>query len=511
MDPDALSERTEQMIQRRVDQGYNEAESRTLLEELLRTRGAGTLASALYYDGFATALGAGAFAADYFEPHPDVGSASRPELAVVAATVEHSAEGTLVYGTSRDDRATIRALKDNGFRWSRRLEGWYLPRNLTHDTRDRTVAGLQAALGKRVVVEVPDGGRRLTPAEQEAARQERATGRADRMTTKAERLTVRAEAHRAAADRISENIPFGQPILLGHHSEARARRDADRIRSNMDKSIEAAAGAEAAQAAADRAERTASGSESVVTITNRIERNEALVRKVDRELAAHATAQGIIDKLGAGHPTVAKVEPERLGVRSPERLAQLEQLKSEALDEIGHDRTKLETAGGVKYGKHNVEPGDLIRTRQGGSPVIRANAKTATVPTGYSWTDTVPWSRVGKVVKAEEFSPEQVRELLAAAGEDKHRTTALTRTLARAEHAAATEAATQEPTAAAATEAASTAEPQQPNQQAGSTGAGEDQPLPEAPDVDAHARRRLSAQHGSPAALAPRTTPAPGR
>jgi hypothetical protein len=297
--PDTLSERTEQMTRRRVDQGYTEVDSRTLLAELLRTRGAGTLASALCYDGFATALGAEGFAADYFEPHPDVESASRPALAVVAGTVEHSGEGTLVYGTSRDDRATIQALKDNGFRWSRRLEAWHLPRNLTHDTRDRKVAGLQAALGKRVVVEVPDGGRRLTAAEQEATRQERAAERANRMTTRAERLTARAEAHRAAADRISENIPIGQPILVGHHSEARARRDANRIRSNMDKSIEAAAGAEAAQAAADRAERTATGSESVVTITNRIERNEALVRKVDRELAAHATAQGIIDKLGA--------------------------------------------------------------------------------------------------------------------------------------------------------------------------------------------------------------------
>jgi len=351
--------------------------------------------------------------------------------------VEHSAEGTLVHGTSGDDRATIQALKDNGFRWSRRLEAWYLPRNLTHDTRDRKVAGLQSALGKRVVVEVPDGGRRLTAAEKETARRERAVERWDEMSAEAEKLTAQAETHRAAADRISENIPFGQPILVGHHSQARARRDADRIRSNMDKSIEYAAGAEAAQAAADRAERTATGAESVVTISNRIERNEALVRKVDRELADHETAQGIVDKLGANHPTVAKVGPERLGVRGPERLAQLEQLKAEALDVLGHDRTKLAAAGRVAYGKHNVEPGDLICTRDGYTPVIRANAKTATVPTGYSWTDTISWSRVNKVVKAEKFTPDQVREILEAVEPgDKHRAAAFQKTLVRAEAAA---------------------------------------------------------------------------
>ena len=94
-------------------------------------------------------------------------------------------------------------------------------------------------------------------------------------------------------------------------------------------------------------------------------------------------------------------------------------------------------ANAVTASKHNVEPGDLIRTRAGWSPAIRTNAKTATVPTGYSWTDTVPWSRVGEVVKAEEFTPDQVRELLAASGEDKHRTAGLRKTLARAEPARA--------------------------------------------------------------------------
>lgn len=42
----------------------------------------------------------------------------------------------------------------------------------------------------------------------------------------------------AAAHRIASAIPFGQPILVGHHSERHARRDADRIGSNMDKGCE---------------------------------------------------------------------------------------------------------------------------------------------------------------------------------------------------------------------------------------------------------------------------------
>ena len=54
-----------------------------------------------------------------------------------------------------------------------------------------------------------------------------------------------AEKHSKESDRqynhskqISNMIPFGQPILVGHHSEKRHRRDADRIHTSMGKSIE---------------------------------------------------------------------------------------------------------------------------------------------------------------------------------------------------------------------------------------------------------------------------------
>lgn len=41
----------------------------------------------------------------------------------------------------------------------------------------------------------------------------------------------------AAANRLSERFAAGQPILIGHHSEAGARRDRDRMENNMRKAI----------------------------------------------------------------------------------------------------------------------------------------------------------------------------------------------------------------------------------------------------------------------------------
>jgi len=40
------------------------------------------------------------------------------------------------------------------------------------------------------------------------------------------------------AHKIGSIIPFGQPILVGHHSEGRHRRDIEKINNNMRKSIE---------------------------------------------------------------------------------------------------------------------------------------------------------------------------------------------------------------------------------------------------------------------------------
>jgi len=55
------------------------------------------------------------------------------------------------------------------------------------------------------------------------------------LQSKAERESQEAYNN---STRLSEAIPFGQPILIGHHSEKRHRRDIERIHNNMDKSIE---------------------------------------------------------------------------------------------------------------------------------------------------------------------------------------------------------------------------------------------------------------------------------
>ena len=67
---------------------------------------------------------------------------------------------------------------------------------------------------------------------------ERSEERAERFETYSENRLEDAENARAAVSRIADNIPFGQPILVGHHSEKHARRDAAKIENGMRKSVE---------------------------------------------------------------------------------------------------------------------------------------------------------------------------------------------------------------------------------------------------------------------------------
>lgn len=56
----------------------------------------------------------------------------------------------------------------------------------------------------------------------------------------AEKAETRSAARFDAAHRAVEGIPFGQPVLVGHHSEKRHRAALDRMASNMTKGCEEA-------------------------------------------------------------------------------------------------------------------------------------------------------------------------------------------------------------------------------------------------------------------------------
>lgn len=86
---------------------------------------------------------------------------------------------------------------------------------------------------------------------------ERRQARADRLREWADKRMDKSDRAFQAARTIADGIPLGQPILVGHHSEGRHRRDIARIDNNMRKGVESERMAQSMTSRADNIEAAA--------------------------------------------------------------------------------------------------------------------------------------------------------------------------------------------------------------------------------------------------------------
>lgn len=88
---------------------------------------------------------------------------------------------------------------------------------------------------------------------------ERREARAARLREWAEKREQKSEAAEAQARALADLIPFGQPILMGHHSQRRAEHDRDRIQGGFRKSFEHQDKADSMNSRADNIESQLAG------------------------------------------------------------------------------------------------------------------------------------------------------------------------------------------------------------------------------------------------------------
>ncbi len=110
---------------------------------------------------------------------------------------------------------------------------------------------------------------------------ERMEARAERRREWAASRTAKADAAHEGARQIMDMIPSGQPVLVGHHSERRHRRDLDRFARNMTESVESSKMATRHEQAAAEIEAQLDRSvydddvDAVERLTEKVERLEA--------------------------------------------------------------------------------------------------------------------------------------------------------------------------------------------------------------------------------------------
>lgn len=114
---------------------------------------------------------------------------------------------------------------------------------------------------------------------------ERAEERAERFSDYSERRAGDASRARAAVDAIADGIPFGQPIMIGHHSQRRAEKDAERIENGMRRAVKMWETSKYWVSRASGAIRHAKYKETAPVRARRIKTLEAEKRKQERNIA----------------------------------------------------------------------------------------------------------------------------------------------------------------------------------------------------------------------------------
>lgn len=292
----------------------------------------------------------------------------------MSLTIEQDAEGTLLHGTSRGD-GTAELVKRFGFRWSGRLGAWFYPRNRTVPLPSQLTAWAAqlTEAGHPCEVEVTSA----TVAEQEAARAERLDERADRHDARAVRREAESDARLAAAKRTADMIPLGQPILVGHHSEGRHRRDIARIEGNYRKGFEAHAEAQEAARRADSTRRTMAHRESAPTTMRRIERLEVELRQWQRAIA-RSRPNGLTDDDDSAWAVRARENVGRLTEQIEHWKAHLAQLEASGVKVWSRETVQAEIAKQAEALGASLTRTE-VKVNGSWSPLIRLNAKSLTI------------------------------------------------------------------------------------------------------------------------------------
>lgn len=137
---------------------------------------------------------------------------------MITATYSPDDNKIRLYSSTRLDSETYARVKAAGYKWAPRQQLFVAP--MWTPEREDLALELAGEIG-----------------DEDTTLADRAEERADRFEDYSDNRAADADRAHAAVSAIADNIPLGQPILVGHHSERHARRDAKRIENGMRKAV----------------------------------------------------------------------------------------------------------------------------------------------------------------------------------------------------------------------------------------------------------------------------------
>lgn len=311
-------------------------------------------------------------------------------------TITHThADGTLLDGTSRGDGSNVVLKEVRGWRWSRNLGSWYVPRS--RDVRantpliNRTKEALEAA-GFDVDVSIDDEFRSTAVVEDALA--ERQEQRVDALYAKADRKAADAVAADEAHERAHKALPpFGEPIKVGHHSERRHRKSLDRAWNALGKSVEANRDADEAARRAESAATTTQTRYNPGVIQRRLKKLTADLGRAQRAHDGETRTLYVIN--GVRH--VEKIDAATGAYR--DRLAQQIEHLNEQIEHWTQVLADAAASGANIWSKDTIRIGDRIAYWGGWEVVSKVNAKSIRVE-GFHY-GTLPYDKIKSVRDAD--------------------------------------------------------------------------------------------------------------
>lgn len=139
---------------------------------------------------------------------------------MITATYSPEDNKLRLYASSRLDSETFERVKAAGYRWAPKQELFVAPAwSCAREDLALELAG------------------EIEPEEMTLA--ERAQAKADRLDAIADKRAAQASAYSRRANELSQAFYMGQPILVGHHSERKARKTQEKMHSAMDQAAKA--------------------------------------------------------------------------------------------------------------------------------------------------------------------------------------------------------------------------------------------------------------------------------
>lgn len=328
-----------------------------------------------------------------------------------------------IYPACRLDAETYARVKAAGFHWAPKQELFVAPA-WTPQRED---------LALELCGEIGDEDTSLV---------ERAEAKAERLEDLSDRRAADGDRAEAGVKAIADNIPFGQPILVGHHSEKRARKDAEKIQNGMRKAVDMWKASEYWKDRARGALRLAKYKERPDVRARRLKGLEADKRKQERSqaeatkfLKAYEDPDALTATLRDGSkllPRLLATYEGGLSFENQRRFEREEISFDEALamataslraivegrqrwidhltNRVTYERAMLDEAGGAVAERTGPEKGGAVRCwcspRGGGwSYIQKVNKVTVTVLDnwnngGKNFTRTIPFTDLRGVMTA---------------------------------------------------------------------------------------------------------------